>query len=194
MHHGSSKPFCSMDQQLFSFTVHSKIQTYFTRKWFSAESLLQVVRKADLLKPLQSRPSERPCSCHLCSKGASSELVLELNEEIGWVRAAELGYVDRIRTGLEVILTLFWKLRLLKISDIVHVLQYHPPSKSTITRRMEALFPLSLKYYCLYPRHCISRYAGYRPLVWGHCACSILDDQYVLPFFKGHLWPLRAYE
>lgn len=127
MHHGSSKPFCSMDQQLFSFTVHSKIQTYFTRKWFSAESLLQVVRKTDLLKPLQSRPSERPCSCHLCSKEASSELVLELNEEIGWVRAAELGYVDRIRTGLEVILTLFWKLRLLKISDIVHVLQYHSP-------------------------------------------------------------------
>ena len=140
MHHGSSKPFCPMDQQLFSFTVHSKTQTYFTGKWFSAESLLQVVRKADLLKPLQSRPSERPYSCRLCSKGASSELELELNEEIGWVRATELGYVDRIRTGLEVILTLFWKLGLLKISDIVHVLRYHAPQSQQLPKEWRFSF------------------------------------------------------
>lgn len=152
MHHGSSKPFCSMDQQLFSFTVHSKIQTYFTRKWFSAESLLQVVRKADLLKPLQSRPSERPCSCHLCSQGASSELVLELNEEIGWVRAAELGYVDRIRTGLEVILTLFlgyWKSQTLYTSCSITPLKVnnHPKNGGSLSTLTEILPPISKALY-----------------------------------------------
>lgn len=98
--------------------------------------------------------------------------------------------MDRIRTGLEVILVLFLKLRLLKKLRHYIFLAVQHPSKSTLSHRTEVLFsPSFSKYYRLYTRHCTSRYAGYRAFIWGHGAYLILDDQYSLSFSKGRLWP-----
>lgn len=54
--------------------------------------------------------------------------------------------MDRIRTGLEVILVLFLKLRLLKSSDIISFLAVSHPSKSKLSHRT-VLLPHSFTHY-----------------------------------------------
>lgn len=75
--------------------------------------------------------------------------------------------MDKIRTGLEIILALFLNLRLLKKKTSRHCrfLVVSHPSKLTLSHETEFLLLPSFKYYGLYIRHCISRYAGHRAFI-----------------------------
>lgn len=87
--------------------------------------------------------SSRLWVCSLCRSQASPEL--ELNEETGWVRTAELGsQVDRIRTDLEVILALFFKLKLLKSPGSIYSLPQSMPHRQRYPTEQKASVHLHL--------------------------------------------------
>lgn len=158
--------------QLIQRVKHTIAENELAAKVFS-----ELLKRSVSLESYNLNLSVRPWVCSLYRSGASPEL--ELNEETGWVRTAELGsQVDRIRTDLEVILALFFKLKLLKSQAVYSLCHRTSLTDNVIPRNRKHLFTIIWQVVPTMPK----ALAHVTCWLWNftkmHRTYLISDDQY----------------